>query len=335
MANVLLTQKCVRSCPYCFAKKHMNDSPPDDILTWENLIYIADFLQTSEEQSISLLGGEPFLHPQIIDYILYLISRGIRVTVFTSGIMSDDCFLKAVHHLQQFRPDQLSFVCNLNNPEITPFSELENIKRFLSTFSNLTVLSINIYKVDFNLDYAIQYINRYGLNRHIRIGLAHPIPGKKNTFIPIHKLQLMADRFISYIPTFEQFNIEAGFDCGVPLCLFDDDSLGKLFKLNKGNLKFGCGPAIDIGPDMNVWSCFPLSNYQKKSLFEFKSIHELYDFYLLFHNTIRTESGGIFEKCDNCNYRRKELCNGGCLAHSLNNFINEENVRYGEVYPNE
>ena len=333
MANVLLTQKCVRTCPYCFAKKHMNDSPPDDILSWENLIYIADFIQTSGDHSISLLGGEPFLHPHIIDYILYLVNRGMHVNVFTSGIMSDAAFGKAVHFLEKLRPDQLSFVCNLNNPATTPFSELENVKRFLSGFSHMTTLSVNIYKTDFDLDYAIQFINRFGLNRHIRIGLAHPIPGKKNVCIPVDKLHLMAKRFITFLPELEQFNIEAGFDCGLPLCLFDDEDLGRLFKLNRGNLKFGCGPAIDIGPDMMVWACFPLSDYQKKSLFEFKSMAEIHDFYLSFHRKVQTESGGIFEKCDICDYRKRELCSGGCLAHSLNNFINEAHVRYAEVYP--
>ncbi len=334
MANVLLTQKCVRSCPYCFAKKHMEDAPPDDILTWENLIYIADFLQASGDQSISLLGGEPFLHPQIVDYILYLISRGLRVNIFTSGIMSDACFAKVVQNLANVHPAQLSFVCNLNNPATTSFSELENIKRFLTTFSHLTVLSINIYRTDFDLDYAIQYINRYALNRHIRIGLAHPIPGKKNVYIPVEKLNVMASRFVSYIPVLEQFNIEAGFDCGVPMCIFDDESIGKMFKFNKGNVKFSCGPAIDIGPDMTVWSCFPLSNYEKKSLYEFKTMQEVYEFYSTFHKKARTEVGGIFEKCDTCIYRSRELCAGGCVAHILNNFINEAEVRYGEVYAN-
>lgn len=28
MPNILLTQRCVRSCPYCFAKKHMGGADP-------------------------------------------------------------------------------------------------------------------------------------------------------------------------------------------------------------------------------------------------------------------------------------------------------------------
>ena len=41
MANVLLTKKCVRSCPYCFAKEEMS-GVDEEILEWEDLIYIID-----------------------------------------------------------------------------------------------------------------------------------------------------------------------------------------------------------------------------------------------------------------------------------------------------
>ncbi|NOZ37009.1 MAG: 4Fe-4S cluster-binding domain-containing protein, partial [Gammaproteobacteria bacterium] len=61
MPNILLTQKCVRSCPYCFAKKHMANSVPDDILSWENFIYLADLFEKSGERKFPLLGGEPSL----------------------------------------------------------------------------------------------------------------------------------------------------------------------------------------------------------------------------------------------------------------------------------
>lgn len=93
MPNILLTQKCIRSCPYCFARKHMHDAPPEDILKWEDLIYIVDFFQSGGDTNISLLGGEPFLHPEIVDYILYIIQRGMHVTVFTSGVVSEKYYL--------------------------------------------------------------------------------------------------------------------------------------------------------------------------------------------------------------------------------------------------
>jgi len=336
MPNILLTQKCVRSCPYCFAQKHMDESPPEDMMTWENLIYIADLLETSGEKGVSLLGGEPFLHPYIVDFVLYLLERNLHVNIFTSGIMSDKMFREARKFLSNIEPDRLSFVCNVNNPEISPSSELERTRRFLKEFGRLTNLGFNIYKNDFEMDFLFQYINEFGLKRHIRIGLAHPIPGEKNVFIKKENLPQFAERFISYAPMFERFRVDPGFDCGIPLCLFSDEQLGKLYKINKGNLKFGCGPAIDIGPDMMVWSCFPLSRYQKKSLYEFDSLQDILQFYHEnLHSKVRIEASGIFEKCDTCVHREDGICTGGCLAHNLTHFMNEAPIRFREVYIDE
>jgi hypothetical protein len=43
MANILLTEKCVRACPYCFAKERMDDSEGDTIVSWEILFTLLTF----------------------------------------------------------------------------------------------------------------------------------------------------------------------------------------------------------------------------------------------------------------------------------------------------
>ena len=88
MANVLLTDGCVRLCPYCFAKEYMGERKPT-FLSWKDMVYIAD-LHVQSGEHISLLGGEPTLHHNFVDFILYLIKRNIRVNVFTSGIVSEN-----------------------------------------------------------------------------------------------------------------------------------------------------------------------------------------------------------------------------------------------------
>lgn len=335
MPNILLTQKCIRSCPYCFARKHMHDAPPEDILRWEDLIYIVDFFQAGGERSISLLGGEPFLHPDIADFILYIVSRGMHVTVFTSGVVGEKMLAECVEKLQHVDPTMLSFVVNLNNPRETPFSENETIGRFLSAFARFCNLSINVYKLNFDYSFALQTINKYGLQRHIRLGLAHPIPGKKNMCIPPEKMRQMAEELMAYLPTFEAFDIHVGFDCGMPMCIFTDEELGRLYKHMFGHATFSCGCAIDIGPDLEVWPCFPLSGYKKKSLLEFENPRQMYDYFTDFHRMVRTEVGGIFEKCDSCEWRAKDLCSGGCLSHCLNKFVNEAKIRNAEIYPHQ
>ena len=170
------------------------------------------------------------------------------------------------------------------------------------------------------------------MRRHIRIGLAHPIPGEINNYVSLSDLKLMAANFVSFFDLFERFNISPGFDCGMPMCIFTDQELGRLFKLNKGRVSFGCGPAIDIGSDMMVWSCFPISNFHKRSLYEFNSLQDIGAYFRNLHSKMRTEIGGIFEECDNCPHRANELCSGGCVAHSINHFKNEAPVRIKEIY---
>jgi hypothetical protein len=250
MANILLTQRCIRSCPYCFAKQHMAESPPLDILPWEDLIYLTDLLQDSGEHSISLLGGEPTLHPNFSDFVIYLLERDFQVTVFTSGVMSSKTLSSLVDCLGGIPGDRLGFVCNFNAPETSPPKEVERVKEFMSLCGPQIAPGFNIYHTDFDLDFIFQYINQYGLRRSLRLGLAHPIPGAKNKFIQIGDIPIMVERLMSYFPIFEKMRVGPGLDCGFPLCAFTDTQVGWLYKLTNGNFRFGCGPAIDVGPDM-------------------------------------------------------------------------------------
>jgi radical SAM protein with 4Fe4S-binding SPASM domain len=300
-------------------------------LSWDNLIYIADFMEMSSERRISLLGGEPTLHPLFVEFATYLLERHFHVHVFTSGIMSVERLEEMKKFLLRYPVENLSFTCNLNHPSLSTDQETERINNFLCAFGKSTSLGVNLYKAEFDLEFLVEHINKYHLNRHIRVGLAHPIPGEINQYVAPHDLKKLAQCFVSYFDLFERFNITPGFDCGMPMCIFTDEELGRLFQLNRGNISFGCGPAIDIGPDMMVWSCFPLSGVYKKSLFDFNSMQEIGNYYRELHQKIREEAGGIFEACDSCQHRTSEVCRGGCLAHSLNHFKEEAITRFKEI----
>lgn len=328
MANVLLTDTCVRSCPYCFAKQYMSEADVKDSLTWDNLIYIADFLETSGERHISLLGGEPLIHPNIAEFIIYLNKRGFAVTVFTSGIMAEGKFDDFARKILARGPElRLAFVCNVNDPKLSKKSEVEKVKKFFRVFGERCTLSFNIYRLDFTMDFLLDYIVNYGLGRHIRLGLAHPIPGAKNLYIQPKDFHLVRDSLMRYFEQMWQLEITPGFDCGFPMCMFTDEELGKLYKYTFGKMSFQCGPAIDIGTDMSCWACFPLSNFNKKSLFDFNSYHELHDYYGQKMREVRSEVHGLYPECDFCENNKRNLCSGGCLAHILNKYIEEGGIR--------
>lgn len=332
MPNILLTQKCVRSCPYCFARRHMKTAPSEDLMTWEDLIYLADLIEAFGKGNVSLLGGEPTLHPEFIDFALYLVERDFTVTIFTSGIMSQEVLEEADRSFRHIPIERLSFVCNLNDPRSSPPAENERVGKFLETFGARVMAGFNIYRTEFDMSFLFDHINRHGLRRDLRVGLAHPILGAKNSFVRISDIEKTIRRLCSYFPLMERLRIKPGLDCGFPLCKFSDRELGWLYKFGGGHNMFECGPALDIGPDMSIWPCFPLSHFHRKSVFDFDSLGDILKFYSEIHNTVRTESSGIYEECDTCNLRRDRLCAGGCISQLLIRFSREAPVRLPEVY---
>lgn len=317
MANILLTRQCVRSCPYCFAKQLTENAVPKEYLTYENLIYIADFLSSANEERVSLLGGEPFLHPNCLAIAKYMILRGFSVTIFTSGITSEASLAHIEKELEYFSPDKLDIVVNYNAPESSGIYEQQRIEHFFKTCSTFCSLGVNIYHTNFNFEYAIEAKKQYGLKSGLRVGLAHPVPGKDNSCLPPDKklMRKMAHNLVTALPLLEQADMKLNMDCGFPLCVFSDEELGKLYRHNPKGLRFYCGSAIDIDLDLRVWNCFPLSEVYSVSLLDYNSYGELLQHFKTLRAKIRNNEG-VFEECNACCHR--DVCGGGCISHVLN-----------------
>ncbi len=324
MANLLLTTTCVRSCPYCFAKSEMKEANPGDLLSWENLIYLADFLALSTEKHISLLGGEPTLHPSYVDFVLYLLERGFHITTFTSGILSPGRLEELKQFITPLPVDRLNFVCNLNDPEQTPASEKEQarISAFLSLMGPWTIPGFTIYRTDFDLKFIFENMSRYGLQRQLRLGIASPTPGHDNQFIDVNQHKQVVDRLYSFKKEIEQLRVRPSLDCGFPLCAFSDEQLGWLYRHTR-HVYFECGPTIDITPNLDVYNCFPLSRFHKRSIFEFTSFKEVIDYYQDLHNKVRKKIPGMYAECGICPHREERRCAGGGLCNIMHRFIED------------
>jgi hypothetical protein len=333
MANLLLTNRCVRSCPYCFAGRELEPEGRGSLVSWEDAVYVADFLFRSGEEHLSLLGGEPMLHPDFVDLLLYFRARGLRLTVFTSG-MAPEATLRALEdHLPAFASDTLQFVCNLNDPDQTPPArgEQTRVHRFLATFGAWVMPGFTIYRPDFNLEFLFDLIGQYGLQRHIRMGVAHPIPGATTSYVRPEQYREVAGRLCSYRDLFERLRVKPGFDCGFPMCQFTDEQLGWLQRLNGEAPRFECGAAVDIAPDMALYHCFPLSRYERRSLYEFDSMAEINRHFDRLRDNLHAELPGVYAECDECVQRREGSCAGGGACHLFNRFVGEASVRLPEI----
>lgn len=158
-------------------------------------------------------------------------------------------------------------------------------------------------------------VQGFSLNKKIRLGIAQPLLGGKNIFISEEKFPLLSQNILKLLKYADNYNIKVGFDCGFSFCMFDNKQIKDLYSFG-AVAPFKCGPAIDIGTNLSIWPCFPLNKITKKSLLDFKNIHEIRDYF----ETImyKTKNKIIPSKCRSCDYFQNKLCSGGCLARIIN-----------------
>ena len=79
-----IIQTCPNKCIFCSS---CSDIEKDKIISFDQFKLTIDYLMNhGGVEEISLSGGEPFLHPDLLKMIIYCKSYGIRTVLFTSGI---------------------------------------------------------------------------------------------------------------------------------------------------------------------------------------------------------------------------------------------------------
>jgi radical SAM protein with 4Fe4S-binding SPASM domain len=318
MPNLLLTRKCVRRCPYCFAAQYMSEST-SDVLGWNDFIYVLDFYERNGHRMVSMLGGEPTTHPHATQLMDYALQRGFDVRVFTSGIVPGPTRERIAELLQTHgQKRRFMFIVNVNAPSETPESECKAQVEFLKLVKKRASLSFNIYQPNFDLGFAFEYIADYALMPSLRLGLAHPVASatEGNAHLAPSDYRAVADRLASFFPSFDERNVVPDFDCGFPICMFSDERLGALVRL-RAKFNWTCAPIFDIGPDLDIWPCFPLSGMRSRSLYDYDTIHQVRDDMLREVRARRGGRKGVFPECHTCAMPRRRLCGGGCVAYSI------------------
>ncbi len=78
-----LTKRCNLTCPHCYLDSSKHADLPTSLV-----LRIIDELRDSGGSSVTLSGGEPFLHPDIKDILRYAASKA-RVQLLSNGILID------------------------------------------------------------------------------------------------------------------------------------------------------------------------------------------------------------------------------------------------------
>lgn len=312
--NIVITQTCNRSCVYCFAAGNSSEDTSTEI-SMANVVKAVDFFVDSGRRGVSLLGGEPTLHPDFTLFVEYIQKRGLHAHVFSNG-MASRTVVEALD--SQTDKERLSFLVNLNHPDMRSDLESKRVDRFLSTLGPVCGIGINVFSAGLDLSYVLEAFDTYDLKPLLRIGISNPSDEGQAQYLRRQEYPAALDNIASLIHQVVDKGVEISLDCGFPLCLFTDEELGVLFRNSKpGKRVFRCNPVIDIGHDLCAWSCYPLAQYGSFSIEEFKNDKELVQH---FRDVVMEQVGGrykgMFVECEDCGHRKRRLCSGGCAAHA-------------------
>lgn len=85
--SIEILQRCPNRCIYC--SSHSNPQATH-VISFEIIKRVIDDAKALGCKTVCLSGGEPFLHPQILEIITYIAKQHLLCYVYTSGIYLND-----------------------------------------------------------------------------------------------------------------------------------------------------------------------------------------------------------------------------------------------------
>lgn len=315
MSNIILTTECPRKCSYCFAKDNANTPMSFQM---GNFIKAIDWLSTDTDITprVGLLGGEPTAHPKFLEFLDYTLSKKLNTLVFTNGMMEEEDIMKVIGIAEKNgvkHTEDFGFCVNVNEFKYRSQKEQRLQTRFLEILGRVSVLSFNIFEEKCDFDFLVDLINQHNMIKSIRFGLAAPL-GNRNHFMDPGGYDVIAQKLTDFTALRNKHDIAIGLDCGFPRCMFNKEQKAVIRDSKLDVFSFDCGPTMDIYPNLEVGSCYPLSKLFREKMEDWDTYGKLYFHWL--KETDKLEP--MYEKCHDCEYFENKSCGGGCRAHKAN-----------------
>ena len=80
-----MTRRCNLKCVHCYAKSE--DKDYDNELTHEQSLKMIDDLAAFGVPVLLFSGGEPLIHPRLVEYAEYAVKKGMRAVISTNGTL--------------------------------------------------------------------------------------------------------------------------------------------------------------------------------------------------------------------------------------------------------
>lgn len=295
----MVTYKCNKKCPYCFAIEHIQEYPQE--MSIENFKKALDWIGN---RLVGIIGGEPTLHSHFEEILQEIEKRNGRMNLFTNGIFEE----KKAQTIKNSNSINLIFL-NLNPSTFYTEKEQAQIEKNLSVFSgNKLVLSVNL-NPEINYEHVLRALKKFNVFG-LRFDIPRPNHSKKNKFMNMGEIKEFVPKIIQFVKETRAINqnMLIDWDCCIPRCIFSEQQLDSLKEANVQLMHF-CKGYFDINPDLSAFHCMGFSGVKIENILKFKNLDEAWHYLLEKTKPIR-EKTVLFEECGECVYF-PETCQGG------------------------
>lgn len=317
-AWLITNYTCNCKCDWCYAQNMLGKHRHMDLQYAKQIIC---YLRDKGIQTITLIGGEPTIYPDIVELICYIKSLGGKVKLATNGKRFNDKLFA-----QQIVDSKIDGI-NISIKGITEEEYLHNthqtgLREMIKGYHNLKALNFEpsisyvITMKDINkFDEFVKMLSREKLNNLV-------IQFEKPSLSVEHKSKTMdikdMGNFVAYIfSALENGKFNYTIEVSFPLCLIEKNILEDM--LEKGRISTCChvqkgnGIVFDVTGEIIPCNHFLGYPFEKKALNlqNENSIEKLLDSEIVqqFKNTVKRFPS---IKCVTCNLWH--ICGGGCFT---------------------
>jgi cyclic pyranopterin phosphate synthase len=281
---------------------------------------VIKWLRESNIGFVQLIGGEPTMHPDIIEIVKKLLKNGVHVrTILTNGL-ADGALIKEVSDLVQ-----TNWLVNINHPSSYTGDEWETINgnldqlmwrgedRLISEepfdLRSLSLqLAINFNEPGMDYRYIIDLAKKYRCS-HIRYAPSHPSAGGTNKHVSFDRLLEMKPTIMSFVRDAVAEGIKPGLECILPPCIFTTSEWSYLMRFTEG-LKTICPPDLEVMPDLTVNTCVSLMGKLPSYRVGEMSAQKMLEGFLGSTKRLRDV---VLPQCKECAIFKAMGCQGYCL----------------------
>lgn len=333
--NLFITELCNRRCPFCYLNNWVaSEGKTAKYMTLEDIKVVIGWLKRSGIRRVKLAGGEPMLHPQLLDILRELVKNHILIEgILTNGLGATNLYnevagLSGTHWLVNVSPQETYTkeewaLLNKNLELFKLRNEDKSVKQYGFDTNSLRhlCLSITFYKPDQDYSYVIDLAKKYECPV-IRYDVSRPSSDESNVYVDFEKLFEIKPTLLKFVKACVREGIKPGLDDALPFCMFTQDELKYLYLFS--NFYSVCVPHSDVMPDLTVEYCTSMRGILPSHKISSMTGEKIFQESISQSNKYREH---ILPQCENCYNQKARLCQGYCLRYKADSIKEESNAK--------